>query len=180
MKVQAGPLRPDIPGEAPGAGGQPQGREHRVQSLAGLIPAAKGAEVPGTVLGHLVDHGKAGILLPGQPHKGIALVVLQQDVILGAVALDQGVFQHQGLKLTGDEDGIEVVHLGHHLPGLGGVAGAVLKILADPVLQLLGLAHINDLTGLVHHQVNAWRQGQVVGFFPQLIPCHSSSPSPER
>ena len=53
MEVQAGPLNPDIPGELSVAGGQAQGREHRVQCLAGLKPAAEGTEVPGSVIAHL-------------------------------------------------------------------------------------------------------------------------------
>ena len=173
VEVQAGPLRPDVPGEFAIAGGQPQGGQHRVQGLPGLEPAAEGAEVPGGVLGHLVHQGEAGIRLPGQADKGVALVVLQQDVVAGHVPLDEGVLQHQGLELAGDEDGVKVVHLGHHVPGLGGVGGAVLKILAHPVFQLLGLAHVDDLAGLVHHQIDAGGQGQVIGLLPQLFPCHA-------
>ena len=173
VEVQAGPLRPDVPGELPAAGGQPQGGQHRVQGLPGLEPAAEGAEVPGGVLGHPVHHGEPGICLLGQADEGIPLVVLQQDVVARHMPLDEGVLQHQGLELAGDEDGVKVVHLGHHVPGLGGVGGAVLKILAHPVFQLLGLAHVDDLAGLVHHQIDAGGQGQVIGLLPQLFPCHA-------
>ena len=133
VEVQAGPLRPHVPGKFSAAGGQAQRGEHRVQGLAGLKPAAEGAEVPGPVAGPLVGHGEAGIGIPGQAHEGVALVVFQQDVVAGHMALDEGVLQHQGLELAGDEDGVKVVHLGHHLPRLCGVGGAVLKVLAHPV-----------------------------------------------
>ena len=175
MEIQTGPLRPDVPGKFPAAGGQPQGRAHGVQRLAGLEPAAEGAEVLRPVVGAFVHHGKAGIGSPGQTDEGIALVILQQDVVAGHMPLDEGVFQHQGLELAGDKNGVEFVHLGHHLPGLGRVAGTVLEILAHPVFQFFRLAHVNDLTRLVHHEIDAGGQGQVVGFFPQFVLCHRAS-----
>ena len=165
-------------GRSAGAGGQTQGGKHRVQGLPGLIPAAEGAEVPGGVIGVAVGQGKAGIRLPGKAHKGIALVVLEEDVVFGAVALDEGVFQHQRLKLTGDENRVEMIHLGDHLPGLGRVRGALLKILAHPVFQLLRLAHIDHFPGLVHHEVHAGHQRQIIGLLPQLFLCHGLLLSP--
>ena len=174
VEIQAGPLRPDVPGELAAAGGQPQRRAHGVQGLTGLKPAAEGAEILRSVVGVLVHHGEAGIGAPGQPDKGVALVVLQQDVVAGHMPLDEGVFQHQGLKLAGDENGVEPVHLGHHLPGLDRVSGAVLEILAHPVFQFFRLAHINDPAGLVHHQIDAGSQGQVIGLFPQFVLGHGA------
>ena len=69
--------------------------------------------------------------------------------------LDEGVFQHQRLKFAGNEDRIEMIYLTDHLPGLDTVGRAVLKILAHPVFQFFRLAHIDDLPGLVHHQIDA-------------------------
>ena len=81
------------------------------------------------------------------------------------MALDEGVLQHQRLKLAGDEDGIEMVYLGYHLPCFSRVGGAVLKVLAHPVFQLFGFAHIDNFSGFIHHQVYAGMQGQGVGLF---------------
>ena len=97
---------------------------------------------------------------------------------MGHVALDEGVFQHQGLELAGDENGVEMIHLAHHLPGLQRVGGAFLEVLAHPVFQLLRLAHIDDLPGLVHHQIDPRQQRQVVGLSPQLVLRHGSAPFP--
>ncbi len=176
VEVQAGPLRADIPGELAAAGGQPQGLAHRVHRLPGLIPPAEGAEVFGAVVGGAVHQGEPGIPPPAEPDEGIPLVILQQDVVMGHVALDEGVFQHQGLELAGDENGVEMIHLAHHLPGLQRVGGAFLEVLAHPVFQLLRLAHIDDLPGLVHHQIDPRQQRQVVGLGPQLVLRHGSAP----
>ena len=54
-----------------------------------------------------------------------------------------------------------------------GVGGAVLEILAHPVFQLLGLAHVDDPACFIHHQIDARRQWQVVGLLPQLFLCHA-------
>ena len=176
VEVQAGPLRPDVPGKFPAAGGEAQGGAHGVQGLPGLEPPAEGAEVLRPVVGPLVDHGKPGIGPPGEADEGIALVVLEQDIIAGHVPLDEGVLQHQGLELAGDEDGIKVVDLGDHLPRLSGVGGAVLKVLADPVFQPLRLAHIDDLPGFVHHQIDPRQKRQVIGLLFQLVLGHGPPP----
>ena len=61
---------------------------------------AEGAEVPGAVLLRLSRQSEPGVGGSGvQPDEGISLVVLEQDVVPGLVALDEGVFQDQRLKL---------------------------------------------------------------------------------
>ena len=75
---------------------------------------------------------------------------------MGLVPLDEGVFQHQGLKLTLGDDDVEVRHLFHHGRHLGQVFPV--EIAADPVFQLLGLAHVDDLALLVEHDVHARQQ----------------------
>ena len=139
------------------------------------MPPAEGAEVPGPVLGDAVGEGEAGVGLVREADEGVALVVLQEDVVAGHVPLDEGVLQHQGLELALDEDGVEVVHLGHHGPGLLRVGRGLLEVLAHPVAELLGLAHVDDLTGLIHHQVDPRLQRQGVGLLPQFRACHSVS-----
>ncbi|MPM28966.1 hypothetical protein SDC9_75504 [bioreactor metagenome] len=174
--VQTRPPHADILRKFPAAGGQLQRGAYRVQRLTRLKSAPEGAEIPRRVGGYAVDHGKPGIRLLGQPHKGIALVVLQQNVVLRHVPLDEGVFQHQRFPLAGDKDRVKPVHLGDHFPGLHRVGRAVLKILADAVFQFFRLAHVNDLAGFVHHQIDAGLQGQIPGLFSQLVFCHELPP----
>ena len=172
VEVQAGALLADVAGEAPGAGGQTQGGAHGVQRQARFVPAAEGAVVFRAVVGGAVHQGKAGVVAAVQPHEGIALVILQQNVVAGLMALDEGILQHQGLELRPDDNGVEPVHMGHHHLRFLVVAGGVLKVLADAVFQFFGLAHIDDLAGLVHHQIDAGQQGQVVGLGAELITGH--------
>ena len=71
------------------------------------------------------------------------------------MALDEGALQHQGLKLGLNHDDIKVVDLAHHGPGLFVVPGLILKVLAHPVFQRLGLAHVDDLAAGVLHDIHA-------------------------
>ena len=162
---------------AAAAGGQLQGGGDGVQGGAGLIAPAVGAEVPGPVRRRAADHGEAGVGLPGQPDEGVALVVLEEDVVAGHVLLDEGVLQHQGLELCADDDGLKIVHLPHHGLGLEVVAPVLLKVLAHPVFQLLGLAHVDHAAVLPVHQVHPRGQGQAVGLFQQFRLGHLASPS---
>ncbi len=81
------------------------------------------------------------------------------------MALDEGVLQHQGLELAVGDDDVKMVDLGHHGPGLLRVGGQIGKILAHPVFQGLGLAHVDDLALGVLHDVYARLERQAVGFF---------------
>ena len=168
--VEAGALLADVPGELFPALGQAQGRLDGLDDVLGGAPAAVGAEVPGPVLGGLVGQGEPGVgLSHRQADVGVALVVLEEDVVPGLVPLDEGALQHQGLELAVGDDDVEVVDLAHHGPGLLGVGGQVGEVLGDPVLQGLGLAHIDDLVFGVLHDVDARLQRQAVGFFFQFI-----------
>ena len=117
--------------------------------------------------------GEAGIghtLL--QTDEGIALVVLQKNVIAGLMALDKGVFQHQRLKFRAYENGVKPIHLRDHHPRFGVVGRAALEILADAVFQFFRLAHIDHKTRLVHHQVDTGHKRKGIGFFQQLLSVH--------
>ena len=155
-----------------------EGGAHRVDGHAGVVPPAEGAEIARPVIFHPAAQGEAGIgLVLAQAHKRVALVVLEKDVVAGLVVLDEGVFQHQRLKFRGDEDGVETIHLRYHGPGFGVVGRTALEILGDPVFQFFCLAYVDDLTGFVHHQIDAGGQWQIVGLLPQLVACHGAPPS---
>ena len=174
--VEAGPLLADIPWEAAAAGGQFQRGGNGIQGGAGLIPPAVGAEVFCSIRRRSADHGKAGIGLPGQPDKGVALVILEEDIVPGHVLLDEGVLQHQSLKLRADDDSLKVVHLTDHGLGLEVVAPVLLKVLAHPVLQFFCLTHIDHGAVFPVHQVYPRGQGQAVGLFQQFRLGHRVSP----
>ena len=159
--VEAGPLLPDVAREFAGAVRQQQGLRDRGDDVAGLAPAAEGAEVARPVLPRAALDRERGVLLPHvKADEGIALVVLEEDVVVGLVPLDEGVFEHEGLKLAPRDDDVEVPHLVHH----GGDLRQVLavEIARDAVFELLGLADVDDLIVLVKHDVHARQQRQAV------------------
>ena len=172
VEVQTGTLPADVPGKAAVAGGQAQRGADRVQREARFVAASEGTEILRPVVCGTVHQREPGVRLGGEPHEGIALVVFQENVIARLVPFDEGVFQHQSLELGADDDRVEPVHVGHHHFRFFVVGGGVLKILADAVFQLLRLAHVDDLTGLVHHQIDAWQQRQLVCLGAQLVSCH--------
>ena len=79
---------------------------------------------------------------------------------MGLVALDGGVFQHQGLKLAARDDDVEVAHLVHHGCDLWQVLAV--EVARDAVFELFGLADVDDLIVLVEHDVHARQQRQTV------------------
>ena len=112
----------------------------------------------------LLALGNAGKGRFCDPQIAVTLVVLQKDVVAGLVALDEGVFQHQGFKFRADHNGVKGIHGGHHGPGLFRVGGGLLKILADPVFQFLGFSDIDNRARRVQHKVNAWGERQAIRF----------------
>ena len=157
--VETGALFADIAGELLAAGRELQRLRHRIQRRIGIVPPTEGAEIAGAVIADLIDKRKAWIFPAAEPHKGIALVILQQDIIAGLMALDEGVFQHQRLKLTGDHDGVKLAHLLHHEAGLEGVGSILAEILTHTILQFFRLAHIDHRAALVHHQIDTGGKG---------------------
>ena len=163
MVVEAGPLLANVAGKTAGAGRQLQRRRHGVERLPRLMSSTEGAKILRPILSGLADHGKAGIfLLPIQADEGIALIILQEDIIAGLMALDEGVFQDEGLKLRAHHNGVELLHLRHHKPRLFIVPRDGLEILAHAVAELLRLTHIDDQPRLVHHEIDTGGQGQTL------------------
>ena len=79
--------------------------------------------------------------------------------------LDERAFEHQRLKLRARDDGIKMVDLRHHFTRLRRMRRRILKILADAVLELFGLADIDDRAGLILHDVDArlvWQRERLV------------------
>ena len=174
--VQTGPLLADVPGELLVAAGKLQRQADGLHHVVGDGPAAVGTVIIRPVVRRLADHGDHRVdFLHIQPQIGIALVVLQQDVVFGHIPLDQGAFQHQGLKFTGSHDHVKMVDLAHHDPGLGRMGGRVLKVLADPVFQFFGFADIDHLVGLVPHDIHTGGIGQRQRLFFQFLKGHASS-----
>ena len=175
--VEAGSLLSLVPGKHLPAGRKLQGGPQGVQNGLGVVASSKGPKIPGAVVGHPPLDGETGIgLLHRQPDIGIAFVILQQNIIPGLVPRDEGILQHQGLKLRPGHNGVKVVDLGHHGPGLLRVGRLVVEVLTHPVLQGLGLSHIDHSALPVHHQIDPGLEGQAQRLLFQLVKGHPLPP----
>ena len=106
------------------------------------------------------------------PDLGELLVVAEEDVPAGAPALDQLPFEQEGLGLGPDLVPFHVGHRVHHRGHLGGHPLAGHEIRGQTLLEVLGLAHIDDQPRGVLHEVDARGMGGTPGlglgrkFFP--------------
>ena len=173
VQLQTGALLADVPGEAAAAAGQQKGLGKETDGLIGRPPSAVGAEIPGAVPLPLAGDGGPWIVLPADADEGIALVVLQQDIVFGLVFFDQRVFQQQSVQLGGGKNRLKMVDVGDHPPGLHRVRRQIGKILAHPAAQAFGLAHIDHCPRPVVHQIDAGQLGQTMCLILQLFKGHS-------
>ncbi len=83
------------------------------------------------------------------------LVVLHQDVVLGAVLLDEVGFEDEGFDFGGGFDPLDVFDLPDHLYFCGIEAAGAVEIRADAAFEAYGLADIEDFSRFPKHLVNA-------------------------
>ena len=100
VMVEAGTLLADVARKGAAARRQPEGRADRVDRRACFAPPAERPKVERVVVRGFRDHCKARIMPRAEAHKGIALVIFQEDVVARHVLLDERVFQDQRLKLA--------------------------------------------------------------------------------
>ena len=156
---------------------QAEGGADGIDHLLGTSAAAVRAEVLRAVVldaGCQRDHR---IRLPQiDAQIGIALVILEQDVVLRHIVLDKRTFQHQRLELRRRRNCLKVVNLRDHTPCLWRMRGGLLKILAHPVLQFFRLADINHRIACVLHEIDARLVRQRQCGLLQFFLCHMRSP----
>ena len=168
MVIQARAGAADVAREAARARRQAQRLAHGVDDLGRHAPAAVGAEVLRAVLLRAVDKRERRVRLRHvQTHEGVALVVLEQDVVFGFVQLDERVFEHERLKLGLHDNDIEIRNVRDHGRHLRQVLAA--KIARDAVFERFRLADVDDLAVLVEHDVHARQQREHIGLFAQLL-----------
>ena len=122
---------------------------------------AKGAEVSGAAL-VVPSPGEVDaweLLFQVYLDVGICLVVLEADVVLGLVALDEGVFEDKGLALGIGDDVFVLGDARGQMPTLEGECGGVGEVGADAAAQARGLADVDNLAGGVPEDVDAGFSG---------------------
>ena len=173
MVVQAGTTLADVSGKGSGTIRKFQRQTQRIHDLLRNKTTTIRAEIFRTVIRNFPHKFHFGI---GFTHIdtniGIPLIVFQQDIIPRYVPFDQGTFQHQCLKFRAGNDGIKCMDLRYHLPRFKTVRCRILKVLADPIFQFFCLSHIDNLPGLILHQIDTGLQGQRFGFLFQFLKGH--------
>jgi hypothetical protein len=122
-------------------------------------------KIAGTVTPDLPGDEDARVRLPGDDDVGVTLVVLEADVVPGPELLDQVGFQYQRFNLGVGHDHLEVGRLQKHLLDAGAEGAGFLKILADPVPEVLRLPDIEDLSRRILVLVDAGSGREVFEFF---------------
>ena len=178
MIIEAGAVLADVPRKFPLAVGHLQAQANGFHHILGHAPAAVWTVIARAVVGNLADHGDPGVDLPHvQAQIGVALVILQQDIVLGHIPLDQAALKNQRLKFRRRDNDVEMIDMADHEPCFRGMGSSGLKILRNTVFQFLCLADIDDLVIFIPHDVHAGGIGQAQRLVLELIKRHPD-PSP--
>ncbi len=170
--VRAGPgAAPDVVIEAgarllgDGAAALAQGIEplHHAQVDVEVFHSRERPEVARAVEHEAPRAEEPRPLLVREPDDGVGLAVLELDVVFGLPALDETVLGGERLVLAPGDDGLDVVYVLHEEPRLRVFLPREIGV--DPFFQALGLAHVDDASPLVLHDVDAGRVAEVLDFF---------------
>ena len=161
IRQQARPAEAVVPGELRvAAGPDGEGRKEQVERVAQRVGAAEGAEVPDTAPAPPAVDGRPRPLLPEVDRQvGVALVVLQPDVVAGLVRLDQGVLEQERVHVAG---GHRPVDVGCHLDELGrpfGEPERVPEVVGEARAQRARLPDVERGPGGVPEDVDTWPVG---------------------
>ena len=163
--IQTGASLAELRRELPAAGGQLEDLVHLVHCLvhhkAGHIrPDVLTAVVQVVLVRHNTREGLIGDL-----DIAVSLIVLEQDIVLGVVQLDQAALQHQRFKFAVGDDVVKIHYILHHLVDLGQMMIDGPEVAGYPVLELLGLAHIDNGIVFILHNINSRLHGELMNFF---------------
>ena len=129
------------------AGADGERPQQFVERVADGVRVRVRAEVP-RALATPPTHDRRPGPLVGQRDRQerVRLVVHQTHVEAGAVLLDEGVLQHEGLDLVADLDPLHRGRRRHHLRRSRMHVAGVLEVVRQALTQRLGLADVDDAT----------------------------------
>ena len=137
---------------------------------------AVGAEIARAVVRDARGQRDDGIgLTQVDAQVGVALIVLEQDVVFRHIVLDERAFEHERLELRRGGDRLKMIDIRHHFARFCIVRRRILKILADAVFQFFCLADVDHGPGGVFHQINARLIGQRQRGLLQFLTGHACS-----
>ena len=177
MLVKARAVLADVAREHARTGLEVERLTDRIDRAASCHTTLIWAEIARPVMRRLGNHGKCRIgRVRIQPDIGIALVVLEEDVVLGLVFFDHRVFKHERFKLSFGHYDVKIVNMADQLARLGVQPFRRLKIIGHTVAQQLGLADVDHLACFIFVQVHARLHRQLAHAFLQLFPCRGKPP----
>ena len=133
---------------------------HQIEAFAHRMGAGIRPEIATRQVFRAAVEGQPRIVLAaGEVDVGIALVVAQQDVVARLERLDQLRFQQQRFTLGTRHRDLDAGDLRHHR-GDPRLRRRLQEIAADALLQIAGLAHVEQLARRVEVAVDARRRGE--------------------
>ena len=120
-------------------------RENPIQESLDFIGCSHvwiGTKIETSVLLDLTGDNQARIALIGDFDKGIRLIVLEHDIVLGLVLLDEVDLKKQGLNIGLGDDKLKIHNLRHQGFCLGIMAPT--EVGSHPIAQIFSLSYIND------------------------------------
>ncbi len=99
--------------------------------------------------------GARELLVPVDPQEQVLLVVAEKDVEEGAVPLDEGVLEEEGLLLRGGDDAPDLPDPRDEVRDRRPPVPARNRVVPDAGPQILRLPHVQDLPAGVAHDVDA-------------------------
>jgi hypothetical protein len=141
------------------AGAQAEHLLQDVHALAHRVGIGVGPEVAVGLVGRPPVIAQARVGMPGEHDIGVGLVVAEEDVVARRQALDQVVFQDQGLGLGARHVDARVLDARHHQSDARAEV-AFLEVTRYPLLQVARLADVEHLARLAEHAVDAGQVGQ--------------------
>ena len=104
-------------------------------------------------------------LIVGHHYPWIGLGVLQQDVVVRLVLLYEVVFEKEGVRLGVNHGKLRIGDPGDEQPGLGVQPLGRDEVLGHPLVEVLGLAHIDNFPRGIVVAINPrgmWEQGNLL------------------
>ena len=127
-------------------------RAYQSQQIMCMHRRAVWTEVLGTVPHKTAGNGHPRKLLIAQTDPGIGLAVLQEDIVTGLILFDQIVLQEKCIRFRANHSMLYIRYSGNHDLRLA-VQTAGTEILRHAVLEVLGLAHIDNRAGRIQKTV---------------------------
>jgi hypothetical protein len=103
--------------------------------------------------------------------KRVPLVISEEDIVSRQMAFYKGILEYERLLFRGRKECLKTFGPIHHQSSLGRQVPGRREIGQDPLFQVLGLSHIDDLLGLVFEGIYArsLRQIEPKGFGIQTL-----------